>query len=195
MTRIFRSKRMTQPGSSGVLLFYGGILTLSNSCVGAGVTLITHGFSGNVNDWIIPMAQKIPEYYRFPGTNFSCYEISFVQDGQGNYVPTQSRIGGVAPTSAESGEIIVKLDWSLLPGELVRLRNRPKWRTTFGSLHSLSEQSVRWLQPVAQRRSSLVSRNDRLRCPNLRHSGKYYQHRTSKLVDWLRSGRRQRRLL
>src|SRR5262245_41096623 len=76
----------------------------------AGVTLITHGFSGNVTDWIIPMAQKIPTYYRFPGTNFSCYEIYFVRDGQGNYVPTQSRIGGVAPTNAESGEIIVKLD-------------------------------------------------------------------------------------
>src|SRR6266702_1019041 len=75
---------------------------------GAGVTVITHGFSGNITDWIIPMAQKIPEYYRFPGTNFSCYEISFVQDGQGNYVPTQSRIGGVPPTSADSGEIIVK---------------------------------------------------------------------------------------
>ncbi|PYM10691.1 MAG: hypothetical protein DME18_15755, partial [Verrucomicrobia bacterium] len=38
---------------------------------GASVTLITHGFSGNVTDWIIPMAQKIPEYYRFAGTNFS----------------------------------------------------------------------------------------------------------------------------
>ena len=51
----------------------------------AGVTLITHGFSGNVTDWIIPMAGKIPQYYRFPGTNFSCYEIYFTQDIQGNY--------------------------------------------------------------------------------------------------------------
>ena len=84
----------------------------------AGVTLITHGFSGNVTDWIIPMAQKIPAYYRFPGTNFSCYEIYFIQDGQGNYVPTQSRIGGVLPTNAESGEIIVKLDWSQLAGSV-----------------------------------------------------------------------------
>src|SRR5882762_2455465 len=84
----------------------------------AGVTLITHGFSGNVTDWIIPMAQKIPAYYRFPGTNFSCYEIYFIQDSQGNYVPTQSRIGGVQPTNAESGEIIVKLDWSQLAGSV-----------------------------------------------------------------------------
>ena len=85
---------------------------------GASVTLITHGFSGNVTDWIIPMAQKIPEYYRFAGTNFSCYEISFVQDNQGNYVPTQSRIGGVPPTNAGSAEILVKLDWSQLAGSL-----------------------------------------------------------------------------
>lgn len=70
---------MTQPCSTGVLLFYGSILTVSNSAVGASVTLITHGFSGNVTDWVIPMAQKIPEYYRFLGTNFSCYEIYFVQ--------------------------------------------------------------------------------------------------------------------
>src|SRR6266704_644676 len=51
---------------------------------GAGVTIITHGFSGNVTDWIIPMAEKIPQYYLYPGsTNFSCYEIYLVQDAQG----------------------------------------------------------------------------------------------------------------
>src|SRR6266511_5060870 len=62
----------------------------------ASVTVITHGFSSSVTDWIIPMAQKVPEYYRFLGTNSTCYEIYFVQDAQGKYVPTQSRIGGVA---------------------------------------------------------------------------------------------------
>jgi hypothetical protein len=65
---------------------------------------------------VLPMAQKIPGYYRFPGTNFSCYEIYFGRDGQGNYVPTQERIGGVPPNSAESGENIVKLDWAQLAG-------------------------------------------------------------------------------
>src|SRR5437763_7375298 len=85
----------------------------------AGVTLITHGFSGNVTDWIIPMAGKIPKYYRFRGTNFSCYEIYFTQDIQGNYVAAQHRLGGVLPTSAESGEIIVKLDWSQLAGGVI----------------------------------------------------------------------------
>lgn len=80
---------------------------------GAGVTIITHGFNGNVTDWIIPMAEKIPEYYRYPGsTNFSCYEIIFLQDSQGIYRPTQSRIAGINPTNSQSGEILVKLDWS-----------------------------------------------------------------------------------
>jgi len=95
------------------------ILPFSNSALGAGVTIITHGFGGNVADWIIPMAEKIPQYYRFFGTNFSCYEIDLLQDSQGNYVSTQREIGGVLPTGAESGEIIVKLDWSQLAGTLL----------------------------------------------------------------------------
>jgi hypothetical protein len=62
------------------------------------------------------MAQAIPAYHTFPGTNFSCYEIYFAQDDRGNYAPAQSRIGGIAATNAESGELIVKLDWSQLSG-------------------------------------------------------------------------------
>jgi hypothetical protein len=96
------------------VLVFAALLAVQSELPAAGVTLITHGFSGNVTDWIIPMAQKIPMYYRFPGTNFSCYEVYFIQDDRGNYVPTQSRVGGVPPTSAESGEIIVTHDWSLL---------------------------------------------------------------------------------
>jgi len=83
---------------------------------GATVTVITHGFAGNVDEWIIPMALKIPDYHRFPGTNFSFYEIYFVENAQGNWFPAQRRIGGVAATNAESGEIIVALDWSQLAG-------------------------------------------------------------------------------
>src|SRR5213592_3477805 len=77
---------------------------------GAGVTIITHGFNGNITDWIIPMAQKIVQYDLFPGQDFTCYEITVGND----YSVAQSRIGGVSPLLSDSGEIIIKLDWSAL---------------------------------------------------------------------------------
>jgi len=85
----------------------------------AGVTLITHGFMGDVDEWIVPMAGKITEYYRFPGSTSSCYEIYFVENAQGNYVPAQRRFGGIPATNTLSGEIIVKLDWSQLAGSIL----------------------------------------------------------------------------
>src|SRR5690348_1567907 len=107
----------------------GRIDLLKNSCLaltallvaagawtapGAGVTLITHGFSGNVTDWIIPMAGKIPAYTNFPGSNSSCYEISITQNGQGQIVASETLLTGVSPLVSDSGEIIIKLDWSTL---------------------------------------------------------------------------------
>ena len=80
------------------------------TCQGAGLTIITHGFNGNVTDWIIPMAEQIPRYDLFPGTNFSCYELSVASD----YSVSISRLGGVSPLVSDSGEIIIKLDWSAL---------------------------------------------------------------------------------
>ncbi|MDQ6859850.1 MAG: hypothetical protein M3032_01650 [Verrucomicrobiota bacterium] len=79
-----------------------------------GVTIITHGFAGNVTDWIIPMAGKIGGYPGFPGVNYSCYEISITRNGSGQYVAAASLIGGVPPAQTDSGEIVVKLDWSTL---------------------------------------------------------------------------------
>ena len=79
-------------------------------CPGAGVTIITHGLNGNVDGWITGMADQIPNYYRFPGTNFTCYELSFYYSG-GYYYLTNSRVCGSQPLAPESGEIIVKLDW------------------------------------------------------------------------------------
>ncbi len=79
-----------------------------------GVTLITHGFNSNVTDWIIPMAGKVGSYPGFPGTSYSCYEISLTRNGSGQYVTTATLIGGVAPLLSDSGEIVIKLDWSTL---------------------------------------------------------------------------------
>jgi hypothetical protein len=75
---------------------------------GAGVTIITHGFNGNVTDWIIPMAQQIPGYDSFPGSAFSRYRMTVDSDRS----VSQSRVGGVSPLVSDSGEIIISLDWS-----------------------------------------------------------------------------------
>jgi len=77
------------------------------------VTLITHGLNGNVDGWVTGMADRIPNYSHFPGTNFSTYTLSFVPNGSG-YLLTAARVSGSPPASTESGEIILKLDWSQL---------------------------------------------------------------------------------
>ncbi len=81
-----------------------------------GVTVITHGFNSEVTSWIIPMAGKIGAYPTFPGTTYSCYEISITRNGSGQYVASASLIGGLPPLLTDSGEIVVKLDWSTLSG-------------------------------------------------------------------------------
>jgi pimeloyl-ACP methyl ester carboxylesterase len=81
---------------------------------GAGVTLITHGFNGNVTDWVLPMCHKVVQHQTFPGTNFSLYEVSVTSNGQGGYVTTQTLLDGVSPLVSDSGEIVVALDWSTL---------------------------------------------------------------------------------
>jgi hypothetical protein len=91
------------------------IVTACDFAFAGGVTLITHGFNGNVTDWIIPMSQKIPPYSTFPGTNYSCYEISITQTS-GVYHVTQTRLAGGPPLGTDSGEILIKLDWSTLSG-------------------------------------------------------------------------------
>jgi hypothetical protein len=82
----------------------------------AGVTIITHGFASNVTDWIIPMAGKVGEYPGFPGETYSCYQISITRNGSGQYVSSAALIGGTAPLLSDSGEIVVKLDWSSVSG-------------------------------------------------------------------------------
>jgi len=85
-------------------------------CRAAGVTVITHGLNGNVDDWVIAMADRMTGYPRFPGTNFTCYELYFTLSGA-NYVLTWRRLGGGAPSDTDSGEILIKLDWRQLAND------------------------------------------------------------------------------
>jgi len=79
-----------------------------------GVTVITHGFSGNVNGWISGMAGAVARSARFPGTNYTTYTITLTTDGS-NYFYQWSRSNSI-PSATDSGEIIVKLDWSQMAG-------------------------------------------------------------------------------
>ena len=85
------------------------------SARGAGVTVVTHGFNGNITDWVIPMLERVPDYPGFRGTNFSCYSITIRESG-GNIVASRALLSGSVPLATDSGEILVKLDWSSLAG-------------------------------------------------------------------------------
>ena len=82
-------------------------------CSGTGVTIITHGHSGNVDGWVTGMANRITNYARFPGTNSTIYRISVTRSGSSYFFST-TRTSGGSPTNTDSGEIIVKLDWRTL---------------------------------------------------------------------------------
>jgi hypothetical protein len=66
-----------------------------------------------VDDWVIAMADRMANYHRFPGNNFTCYELYFALTNS-NYVLTWRRLGGSPPPSTDSGEIFIKLDWRQL---------------------------------------------------------------------------------
>ena len=61
------------------------------------------------------MADRIPTYYSFPGTNFTTYKVTLTTDGT-YYYYEWARTNGSAPAITDSGEIIVKLDWSQMAG-------------------------------------------------------------------------------
>src|SRR5438094_735396 len=91
------------------------ILSGARMAIGAGVTIITHGYSGNVDGWITRMANQIPNYNGFPGTSYSIYKLALTFDGT-SYFYQWTLVQGSLPTNTDSGEIIVKLDWSQMAG-------------------------------------------------------------------------------
>ena len=96
---------------TGLLLVFCGLMQ-APAC-GAGVTIITHGLNDDTDGWVTGMADQIPNYPGFPGTNFSTYKMYFYSSNANSYL-TAERVAGSAPASGDSGEIIVKLDWGPL---------------------------------------------------------------------------------
>jgi hypothetical protein len=82
----------------------------------AGVTLITHGLNGEVDGWVTGMATNVPAYPGFRGTNHSVYTLAFVPAGGGGFQLVATNRLGSAATNTDSGEIILRLDWSDLAG-------------------------------------------------------------------------------
>lgn len=96
-----------------VAIGVGLFATIPRPAKAGGVTIITHGLNGDTDGWVTGMANQIPNYDRFVGTNFSSYHVYFY-DSAGFYYLTAARDAGSQPLSPASGEIIVKLDWRQL---------------------------------------------------------------------------------
>jgi len=100
-------------GRCSALVIAALLVCFPGKVAAGGLTLITHGLNGNADGWVTGMATNVPQYARFPGTNFSCYAMSF-SNFNGTYYLTAARVAGVAPANSDSGEIVVKLDWRQL---------------------------------------------------------------------------------
>ncbi len=94
-----------------LLRFIAALALPAPQALAGGVTVITHGFNSDITSWILPMASRFPGHPGFPGTDLTCYEIEITASG-GGFAATATRLDGPAPLASDSGEIVVKLDWS-----------------------------------------------------------------------------------
>jgi hypothetical protein len=101
------------------VLFFLLSTLIPGSTKAAGVTIITHGYNGDVTGWITAMADEIPTYFhnRYPGlsTNITIYTIILTTDGT-NYYYQWERDTNSPPLTTDTGEMVVKLDWSQMAG-------------------------------------------------------------------------------
>ena len=94
-----------------VLIHFTAVLSTIGPLTAGGVTVMTHGFSSDVDGWILPMAQRFTGRTDFPGNDLTCYIIE-IAGSDGAYTTTVTRVDGPPPDKSDSGEIVVKLDWS-----------------------------------------------------------------------------------
>jgi hypothetical protein len=132
----------------GVLFFLSTFIPHSTKA--AGVTIITHGYDGDVTGWITAMANDIPTYfsYRYPGwsTNFTVYTMVLTYANGYYYCSTTTNTALNLPSATGSGEIIVKLDWSQMAGSADPL----------SSAIDLSTSNVAWAVSQFLMRTNLI---------------------------------------
>jgi|GEM_PF-2129322 len=77
----------------------------------AGVTIITHGYNSGTTTWVDAMALAIRSRTDFPGTQSTTYRVNVTRFFQFELDVTHQLVAGGDPLLADSGEIIILLDW------------------------------------------------------------------------------------
>lgn len=93
-----------------IFCFWFALVGFAPELPAAGVTLITHGNSGNTDGWVTGMANALAQRL---GGNVPVYRID-VTNGPGGYGALLHSSTGGSPLAHPTGEIIVKLDWRTL---------------------------------------------------------------------------------
>src|SRR4051812_22378511 len=77
----------------------------------AGVTILTHGYNGDITGWVATAANDIAN--RIGTADTSRYVMTVDRDAQGQLAVTSfTRDGGPGIENSVNGEAIVRLDWS-----------------------------------------------------------------------------------
>ena len=86
------------------------------------------------------MASRIPEYDSFPGDAAANYKLTLTFDGS-SYFYQWTRTGG-SPSTNDSGEIVVKLDWSAVAGGFSAPYNRSTYEVAQVLAWALSQTNL-----------------------------------------------------